>query len=394
MKEKIRKIIEAKRAEEQRLNEALISSDVKEERAEVGKTLLSVRNEIDELERILREMDDKADVVVEGNNDTVTDGRGLDVVAAMRGAEVKAEPKKDDAEKRAAAFAASNKMTINNAEARSVLVASGLIATPTGVDGITDLFDKVCSIVDMVKVTDARGMGAYKVAYLDDDPTAAPTAEGASYTESEPTFGFTTITPTTYAILSYISKQVQRQSPLLYEAKVREKALRALRAKAAAAITAAIVGSSLTGTVSIGAAIDEKTLRKIALNYGGNDEVAGPAVLFLTKKDLVAFGDIRGTSNKNAVYEIIPDTDNPNTGIIRDGGLGVKYCLNSDLTAVADSGAMIYGQPQNAELALFSPYDVLVSEDFAFDRALLAIRGDVELGCDVIKKGGFIKTTT
>ena len=46
MKEKIRKIIEAKRAEEQRLNEALISSDVKEERAEVGKTLLSVRNEI------------------------------------------------------------------------------------------------------------------------------------------------------------------------------------------------------------------------------------------------------------------------------------------------------------------------------------------------------------
>lgn len=390
MKQKIKKLIDAKRAEEKRLNDALVASDSKEERAEVGQTLISIRNEIDELERILREMDERED-----SADDNTGERSLDVVAAMRGAEQKAEVnKKDEAEERAKKFVETHRMTINNSEQRSILVASGQIATPTGVDGINDMFAYVSSIVDLVKVTDAQGMGAYKVAFVDDEAAAAPQAEGASYSESEPAFDFVTITPTTYAILSYISKQVMRQSPLMYEAKVRESALRALRVKAAEAITGAIVGSALTGTVSIGAAIDEKTLRKIAFGYGGDDGVVGPAVLFLNKKDLVAFGDVRGTANKNAVYEITPDAENPNTGIIRDGGLAVKYCLDSHLTDFGHGGTMLYGQPENFELALFSPYEILVSEDFAFDRALLAIRGDVEMGGAVVKKNGFIKAIT
>jgi hypothetical protein len=104
--------------------------------------------------------------------------------------------------------------------------------------------------------------------------------------------------------------------------------------------------------------------------------------------DLVALGDVRG-SDKKPVYEITPDASNPNTGIIRDGGLAVPYCINGNLAV----GTLVYGQAHCFELALFSNYEINVSEDFAFDKGLLAIRGDVELGGDVTVKGGFVVAT-
>ena len=89
------------------------------------------------------------------------------------------------------------------------------------------------------------------------------------------------------------------------------------------------------------------------------------------------------------VYEITPDASNPNTGIIKDGGLSVPYCLNSNLT----SGTTIYGQGHCFELALFSNYEISVSDDFAFNKGLLAIAGDVEVGGDVVVKHGFVVAT-
>ena len=70
------------------------------------------------------------------------------------------------------------------------------------------------------------------------------------------------------------------------------------------------------------------------LSYGGDEFSGGQGVLFLNKTDLIALGDVRGTNEKKAVYEITPDA-NPNTGIIKDGGLAVKYCICSALTACA-----------------------------------------------------------
>lgn len=121
-------------------------------------------------------------------------------------------------------------------------------------------------------------------------------------------------------------------------------------------------------------------------------------MLFLNKLDLIAFGDVRGTNEKKAVYEIEPDTDNPNTGIIKDGGLSVRYCINSNLTACAgtaqsassDTLTMFYGNPQCFELDLFSDYEIRISEDFAFDKLMDTIRGDVEIGGDVVVKNGFV----
>lgn len=308
------------------------------------------------------------------------------------------EERKEQAEE----FRKTGKKTM---ETRSVLVSGGNIATPTGVDGINDAFNTVSSIVDLVKVVDCKGMSSNKIAYMTNGATADIKTEGSAASNSEPTFAFTTITPVSVGLVSYVSDQVRKQSPLNYEAKVNEAAKIALRTKAAAIITDAIKGSNLNATVngkvtSGKGVIEADTLRKLVLAYGGNENVEGNAYLFLNKADLIALGDIRGTNEKKAVFEIVPNATNPNTGVIKDGGLAVNYCINSNCVAFngttqeASSGedkvTMFYGQPTNCELDLFGDYEVRVSDDYKFAENLLTIRGQVDAGAGVIKKDGFV----
>lgn len=310
----------------------------------------------------------------------------------------------DPNEARAQAFKETRRETIGTVETRAVLVSGGTLLTPTGVSGINDSADvRVSSIIDMVKVVNCEGMGSNKIAYLSEDADVADTqTEGNAATEKEPTFATITITPESVATLSYISKQAKKQTPLMYEAKVREQAMLSLRKKAASVVTKKLQESTLNSTVdgdvvSKKGAVNSGTLRKIALAYGGDEGVAGGAVLFLNKADLIAFGDVRGANEKKPVYEITPDSANPNTGTIKDGGLTVRYCLNKNLTALngttqtsAAQKTMFYGVPTCIELDLFSAYEIAVSEDFRFDKLLDTIRGDVELGADVVVKNGFV----
>lgn len=395
MKKKLEKLLNAKKEQREALNKSMIESDSKEERAEIGATLAKLGEEINDIEAMLAEVDEPATDTGAGESasegETGNDERGFDVMATMQTRNgAPAADKGKEAEARAKAFADSGKMTIDNAEARAVLVSSGKLATPTGVDGINDILgERVSSIVDLVKITDASGMGAYKVAYQTADATAATQTEGSAYNSSDPTFAFVEIKPQTEAVLSYISKQARKQTPLNYQAKVNESALVALRKRAAKIITDKIVASTIN-TKLYSVTLNEKALRTIAFNYGGDENIVGAATLFLNKADLVTLGDVRGTNDKKPVYEITPDTANPNTGIIKDGGLSVPYCIDSNLA----SGTLVYGQPRCFELALFSNYEINVSEDFAFDKGLLAIRGDVELGGDVVVNNGFVVAST
>ena len=300
-----------------------------------------------------------------------------------------ATAQKSNEQRNAEKFVETRSMTIDAEQSRAALISSGTLATPTKVDGIHDIVGaKVSSIIDLVKVVNCVGMGSHKIAYVKTDAAAAGNqTEGQAATAGGAQFDFVTITPESVAVLDYISKQAKKQTPLLYSAKVREQAMIALRRKAAQIVTAALTASELVTTVT-GKAIDAATLRTIALNYGGDESVVGGAYPFLNKTDLLAFGDVRGTNEKKAIYEITPD-GNGNTGTIKDGGLSVRYCINSNLAA----GTMYYGAPHNLELDLFSDYEIKVSEDFAFDKLMDTIRGDVELGADVVVKGGFVKYT-
>lgn len=420
MKNFLKKLIQRKKDELTKLikrNEE--ATDVEELRA-IGSQLLTLRDEISDAEKQLAELEAKEEAPADDEKEpedgqeeekeraTAPAGetRAFNPVATFDATKTNTVK---DVEERAKKFAASNVMSIENPveEMRAVTVASGQIATPTKVAGINDMFNGVSSIVDQVKVTDANGCGEYLVAYKKTAASADKTAEGAAAKDSDPVFGYSAIKPTKITVLTSISEEVRKQSPLQYETKVREAALLALRAKVAEYIVkgnpAASPIAEPTGVTKANseliqelslAAIDETTLRKIALNYGGDENVVGNAVLYLNKKDLIAFGDVRGTADKKAVYEITPDGSNPNTGIIKDGGLSVRYCINSNIVALADAAngalAMFYGQPMNYECALFSQYEIKVSEDYKFAEGMLSIKGTVMVGGNVVHEKGFV----
>lgn len=384
MKEKIKAMLDAKNARIDELrakNEAAQTiEELRSIEAETA-TLIEERNG-------LQEMYDNFDAPAVTENRT-----NMEVHRTMENTSVN-NTQVNAAEERAKAFAASHKMTIDNEEARAaVLVSGGTIAQPVGVTGINGLPPQVSSIVDMVKIVDASNMGGgYKIAYQITDAAAAAHTEGGNIAESEPTFGLLTVTAEDVALVSYISNKVRRQSPLTYEQKVRSSAMTALRQHASKKIVAALVASDITEALTI-SAIDATTLRKIALSLGGDEAVVGSAVLMLNKADLIAFGDVRGTNEKKAVYEITPDTSNPNTGIIKDGGLSVKYVINNNCAALSGEGTgkcMFYGNPQNIELPLFGDYEVATSEDYKFGQDMLTVRGTASMGAAMGVYKGFV----
>lgn len=392
MKNKIKRMIDEKENKIKELREKAKTSESVEELRALNDDVDAIIADLNELKEMYGEIDEPA-----GGEGGEAGARSANLkkLGEDRGG------KKDDkaeAEKRAKAFADSGRMTIGNEEARAVLVSSGKIATPTEVGEFKEGFNTVSSIVDHVNAVDAEGMGAYKVPYEISDAEAAETAGGAAYNESDPTYDFVELAPKTITTISYISKQARKQTPIKYEEKVKKSALNALRKKASSLIVGAVKASKLAQVISVTATtIGPDTLRKIALAYGGDENIAGNAVLYLNKLDLLAFGDVRGANEKKAVYEITPDTSNPNEGIIKDGGLSVKYCLNKNCTALstatrgaADIPTMLYGNPLNVEFPLFSDYEVAVSEDAEFKKGLLTIRGDAEVDAALTVKDGFV----
>ena len=388
------------------LEKANETSEDEAELKDIGDTMAELLAEKAELEAELKEVEAQIEALEKEKEIPEVKPEDNQERKQFLNFEVRGEKKmaNDIEERKAAAeeFKRSGRKTIKNAEMRATLVSSGKIATPTEVSGITPTFNQVSSIVDLVKVVNCEGMGSNKIAYEVSIGTASAQTEGQAITGSDPSYDFVTITPASYGIISAISNQVMKQSPLDYEGKIVDSAEKALRVKAAAVITDSIINSELLSTPAGLAitAIDDKTLRNIAFNYGSDETIYGDAWLFLTKKDLIAFGDVRSDTTLQPVYEITPDTSNPNTGTIKDGGLSVRYCLNPNLTPLTGTAqgeaavvTMLYGQPECAELDLFSDYEVKVSEDYQFAANMLTIRGTVDIGCDVIKKDGFVAVT-
>lgn len=319
----------------------------------------------------------------------------------------------DAAQRRAEEFSRTNRMTIDAREVRSTLLTN--VTKTTEVGGINDPFNTVSSLVDQIAIEDMTGMGSYQEAYIDSWQAASAKTDGTAQTATDPMFKRVQINPFLLAVTSYVSRELVKQTPLSYEAKVRQGALIALRKKLGNWIAKGAGSSEIYGiynavntdagtmvqTYSVDAAtIDATTLRKIVMNYGGDENVGGAARLYLNKTDLIAFGDVRGTNEKKAVYEITPDGANPNIGIIKDGGLAVPYTICSDLTALSGStrGAtaiktMVYGDPKNYKLGLFGGYTVEVSRDYKFAEGLLTVLGEVMVGGNVRVKNGFLIVT-
>lgn len=141
-------------------------------------------------------------------------------------------------------------------------------------------------------------------------------------------------------------------------------------------------------------------LTELMFAYGGDEELGGNCRLYLNKKDLLALGKLRGTNEKQRLFDIVPDAANPNTGTIREGGTIVPYSISSKLTALSASEkgssaiqTMVYGDPMNYELGLFGPYTVRVDESVKAVERMLTILGDAMVGGNLIVDKGFVVAT-
>lgn len=290
-------------------------------------------------------------------------------------------------------------------ETRATTVTSGTIAIPSSTkNDVNPTMESGNSILDLVDVQDCFGMGENIIPYEKPGMAAGKSEEGASNESSFET-DYVTIKPVTISVYTEVSRETKKLSPVRYMQAVERAALRALRKKIANYIVTSDATTNPTfwginkaptcvTSLSIGK-IDATTLRTITLGYGGDDDIPGSAILILTKEDLQEFGKIRGTNEKKPIYEIIPDTNNTNTGIIKDGGASCRYTLNSALKPLSKAEVgddiMYYGKPKAYEVDIFSDYTITVSEEAALKSRMIAVLGEVMVGGNVTVYDGFIK---
>lgn len=309
--------------------------------------------------------------------------------------------RRGDAQARAAQFQRTGRQTIENLpafiRANPLLVSDGNVATPTEVGGINGpVGPQVSTLIDLIPVIDCTGMGTYREAFELDDEAATAAAEGAASGELTLNYDYVDFTPTGWPVTAYISNQVAKQSPLAYEASVHNKVRVAMRKALAKAAVEKIVGSELCQKLKISASgIDHTTLSKLILSYGGDEGVAGSAVLTLCKTDLQAFAAVRGKNEYLPVYTVIPDTANPNAGILKDNhGLSCRYVLDSNVKpltgATAGDQTMFYGNPNCAKLTMWGGFEVKVYEGYKVKERLLTIAGDLTADVGPCVKNGFV----
>ena len=321
---------------------------------------------------------------------------------------------RDMAEDRGAILMRGDDVQISAAEVRrmfnSTTVATGTIVQPTGAG--TNIHDpvgnQVSSIIDQVTVQDLTGMGAYQEPYVKAEMEAqsqkVETAAGTARTATDPTFGIAELRPREVNVTSFVDRNIARLSPADYYAKVMAMAMRAMRRAIAKMIITGdgegspamfgITNAKNKASENIFAAetitaIDATTLDQLYFAYGSDVAIGANARLLLTKKNLKAFGALRGTNEKRRLLDIVPDMANPNTGIIRDGGVVIPYTISSDVT----DQKLLYGDPANYLLGLFGGYTIRVDESVKAVERMYAILGDVMVGGNLVVDKGFVVGT-
>ncbi|HDR8172021.1 TPA: phage major capsid protein [Bacillus thuringiensis] len=288
-------------------------------------------------------------------------------------------------------------------ENRAVTVGSGTVVLPkqTASD-IRPTFNEVSTLIDRVSTKTLKGGESYQQPFLESYGEGDYTTEGNDYANAETKFGYADITKAKITAYSEDTEELQKLPAADYDGEVMKGITVATRKKITREIligtgaTNRLVGIFSTAAKAIDAAtdleiskIDASTLDDIIYSYGGDEDVEDAAVLILNKKDLKAFAKLR-TDDGKKVYNVV---SNGNSGTID----GVPFIINSACKAVSDAATaagqfnMAYGPLSNYQLTIFSDMDVQRSTDFKFKQGMIAHRGSVFAGGNVISKNGFLR---
>ncbi|HFK1711837.1 TPA: phage major capsid protein [Bacillus mycoides] len=308
------------------------------------------------------------------------------------------EPQKQDVE-----LETSEKRGQALMENRAVTVGSGNVVLPKhSATDIRPTFNEVSTLIDRVSSKTLKGGESYQQPYIKSYGEGDYTTEGNDYNTSETTFGYADITKAKVTAYSEDTEELQKLPAADYDAEVMKGITVATRKKLTREI---LIGTGATnrlaGIFSAAATaidaekdleisvIDASTLDEIIYSYGGDEDVEDAAVLILNKLDLKAFAKLR-TSDGKKVYNVVSQG---NSGTID----GVPFIINSACKAVSDAKttagqySMAYGPLSNYQLTIFSDMDVQRSTDFKFKQGMIAHRGSVFAGGNVISKNGFLR---
>ncbi|MEA4835362.1 MAG: phage major capsid protein [Anaeromusa sp.] len=288
-------------------------------------------------------------------------------------------------------------------EGRSVTVASNTIVLPQVASStINGTFNQVSSLVDAVDRMVLNGGETFSQPYEIDTPDGTYTAEGVAATDTDVSFGYADISKTKITAYSEITNEVKKLPAADYEGVVMNGISRSARKKLAKEIlvgtgaaghltgilTTAATAINAASDISV-AAITNTTLNEIIFNYGGSEDVEDQAVLILNKVDLKAFSQLRTTDGKP--FHTIKYSGN--------GGTidGIPFIINSAAAAISAAGTatgaycMAYGSLSNYKLVIFSDLDVQRSTDYKFKEGMIAHRGEVYAGGNVVAYNGFLR---
>jgi HK97 family phage major capsid protein len=410
MKDKLLKLLKAK--EEARaalVGKSEKSEDVTELRG-INAQIVAINTEIAELRSLIDEaemadaggtdeVDKRTKVVTDPNNQqpesrSYQPGRGFTPVqGGDGGTEERANQEFKDREKRGKELK----------EGRAVTVATSSIVLPKVASStINGTFAQVSGLVDGVDRLVIAGGESFTQPYEKDTPAGDYADEGAAAATADTVFGYADIAKTKITAYSEITNEVKKLPAADYESVVMGGISKSARRKLAKEI---LVGTGATGHLTgilttAAAAIDvatdldvpaitNTTLKTIIYSYGGDEAVEESAVLILNKKDLLAFSQLRTTDGKD--YHTI--VTNGNTGTID----GIPFIINSAALAVSATGTavgsycMAYGALANYKLVIFSDLDVQRSTDYKFKEGMIAHRGEVYAGGNVVAHNGFIR---
>ncbi len=287
-------------------------------------------------------------------------------------------------------------------ESRVIKVSSEEILLPEHTaPGIAPYpFAQVSSLVDRVRVVNLTGGETYKKSFIKGSGIAGLTGEGESYNETEPEFGYLTITKVKVTAYTEITEELEKLPSLPYQAEVIKNINIALKKKISEQILRGPgTSNTFTGIFSDQAValadgealeistITDQTLDDIIFAYGGDEEIEGGAYLILNKNDLRAFAGLR-TPEGRKVHTI----DYVNSTID-----GIPYIISSQCKALTDTKTnageyvMAYGGLHNYEVPIFSPVEIGKSTDYKFRDGIISYKASVFTGGNVVGYNGFLR---
>ena len=287
-------------------------------------------------------------------------------------------------------------------ENRTIKVSSDEVLLPEHVDSTLAPypFKPVSELVDRVHTINLQGGETYTKSYVKSYGEAGTTEEGASYTETEPHYGYVTIPKVKVTAYTEITEELEKLPAINYQAEVIKNINISLRKKISQQI---IKGdgttNNFTGIFSDKAdalkdqadleisAIDENTLDDIVFAYGGDEAIENGACLIINKNDLRAFAKLR-TKEGRKVHNI----DYVNQTID-----GIPYVLNGNCSALSDPSTGVgtyciaYGSLLNYEVPIFSNVEIGKSTDYKFKDGIICYKASVFTGGNVVGYKGFVR---